>query len=175
MEGFQPFNFFKLVEELKEKGELQPPVGNKLLFSKGEFKVMVVGGPNTRTDFHWECGEEWFFQIQGKLRLRTKKKEDAPIEDIILTDGDMYLLPPRVYHSPQREEGSVGIVIERERGAQEDHDKLCWFCQDCGQKLYEETFHCTDLGSQLAPVIKKYYSDEKLRTCKACGWVEPAP
>lgn len=65
--GFKlPLNFFKWVEENKHL--LQPPVGNSMLFDQGgnlfsikfillEFKVMVVGGPNTRSDYHIEDGE----------------------------------------------------------------------------------------------------------------------
>ena len=37
----------------------------------GTRTVMFVGGPNTREDFHLEQGSEFFFQIQGNMRLPT--------------------------------------------------------------------------------------------------------
>ena len=42
---------------LEEHGpSLKPPVANKLLF-EGDLKVMVVGGPNQRRDYHLQEGE----------------------------------------------------------------------------------------------------------------------
>lgn len=36
---------------------LEPPVMNKLMFGAGQLKVMYVGGPNIRSDYHLEEGE----------------------------------------------------------------------------------------------------------------------
>ncbi|CEL99983.1 unnamed protein product [Vitrella brassicaformis CCMP3155] len=175
MEGFQPFNFWKFLE--KHRDQLKPPVGNKMIYNEGEFKVMVVGGPNTRTDYHWEVGPEWFFQLQGDMCLKVARDDpttgEMRFEDVHIREGDMYMLPPRVYHSPQRSEGSVGLVIERDRRPDEEHDRLTWFCELCKALIYQDTFHCTDLGKQLKPVIEAYYGpDAGRRTCKKCGWVE---
>lgn len=36
---------------------LEPPVMNKLMYGAGQLKVMYVGGPNIRSDYHLEEGE----------------------------------------------------------------------------------------------------------------------
>lgn len=36
---------------------LEPPVMNKLMYGAGQLKVMFVGGPNIRSDYHLEEGE----------------------------------------------------------------------------------------------------------------------
>lgn len=167
-----PYNLTAWIEENRHL--LKPPVGNKMVWKDSEFLVMVVGGPNKRKDFHVEEGEEFFHQIEGDITLRIM--EDGKPRDIEIREGDIYLLPPRVPHSPQRPANTVGLVIERVRKAGE-LDHLCWFCEDCGEVLHDAAFQLEDLGSQLKPIIENYYADEALRTCKACGTVmqPPAP
>lgn len=150
---------------------LKPPVGNKLIF-QDEFKVMLVAGPNSRTDYHVEPGEEWFYQLEGNMTL--KVVTDGQFYDIHMSAGDTLCLPSGVPHSPQREANSLGIVIERERKPGE-FDYLRWYCQkpDCRNKLYEERFFCQDLTRDLSPIIERYFTDEILRTCGKCGFVEP--
>ncbi len=80
----------------------------------------------------------------------------------------MFLLPPKVPHSPQRSEGSIGLVIERYRTFNEE-DGFMWFCENCGNKLYEEKFVLTDIASQLPKVMETFYSSEELKTCSNCG------
>lgn len=152
---------------------LKPPVGNKLLYS-GEFKVMVVAGPNTRTDYHIEAGEEWFYQMEGSMVLRVVHGGD--FYDVPLDAGDTFCLPPGVPHSPQRSAGSIGLVIERERRDGE-LDVLQWYCQNeqCRNILFRAQFVCKDLVKDLPPIIEEYYADDEKRTCAACGFVEPRP
>ena len=45
----QPLHLPSWIEQNKDK--LKPPVNNFLVHN-GEFIVMVIGGPNRRTDFH---------------------------------------------------------------------------------------------------------------------------
>lgn len=151
---------------------LKPPVGNKMMWGDGEFLVMVVGGPNARKDFHVEDGEELFFQIEGDIVVRIL--EDGKPRDIQVREGEIFLLPAGIPHSPQRPAGTIGMVVERMRKPDEI-DHLKWFCERCGEVLHDATFHCKDLGTQLKPVIEGFFADEKVRTCRKCGAVMQAP
>jgi 3-hydroxyanthranilate 3,4-dioxygenase len=151
---------------------LKPPVGNKMVWQDRDFLVMVVGGPNQRKDFHIEEGEEFFYQIEGDITLRVM--EDGKPRDIPIREGEIFLLPAGVPHSPQRPAGTVGMVIERRRRESED-DHLRWYCDKCGDILFDSQFHLVDLGKQLKPIIEEFYSREDLRTCKKCGTVMQVP
>jgi len=165
-----PYNLKAWVEENRE--QLRPPVGNKMVWRDSEFLVMVVGGPNRRKDFHVEEGEEFFYQIEGDITLRVM--EEGGPRDIEIKQGEIFLLPPRVPHSPQRPANTVGMVIERVRKAGE-LDHLRWFCEGCGEVLHDSSFQLEDLGSQLKPIIENFYADETLRTCESCGAVMAVP
>lgn len=150
---------------------LKPPVGNKCIVD-GDFIVMVVGGPNQRSDFHYDEGPEFFHQIEGEMVLRVQ--EDGAVRDIPIRAGEVFYLPPRVPHSPQRMAGGIGLVIERRRLPHEQ-DGLLWYCARCNHKLYEEYFTLHDIEQDFPPVFARYYADPALRTCTACGHYHPAP
>lgn len=160
----KPFNFKKWIDENRHL--LKPPVGNKQVYEDSEFIVMVVGGPNARKDYHWEEGEEFFYQLEGDIIVRIQ--EDDKAVDIPVKEGDIFLLPARVPHSPVRPENSVGLVIERKRNANEK-DGLLWFCEKCNNKLYDEYFYLNSIEKDFLPVFRKFYASEELRTCKKCG------
>lgn len=164
-----PLNLQSWIEEHRHL--LKPPVGNKVVHD-GDFIVMVVGGPNARTDYHWDEGAEWFYQIEGEMILRIQ--EDGEVRDIPIRAGEIFLLPPRVPHSPQRMSGSIGLVIERKRLPHED-DGLMWFCERCNHKLYEEFFHLEDIEQDFPPVFDRFYASPERRTCGNCGHLNPAP
>jgi 3-hydroxyanthranilate 3,4-dioxygenase len=153
---------------------LKPPVGNAMVFKDGEFLVMIVGGPNRRKDFHVEDGEEFFYQIEGDITLRVM--DEGRIREIPIREGEIFLLPAGIPHSPQRPANTVGMVIERARIA-EERDHLRWYCESCGEVLHDASFQLKDLGTQLKPIIENFYADPTLRTCKGCGAVmqPPAP
>ncbi|RMG83260.1 MAG: 3-hydroxyanthranilate 3,4-dioxygenase [Bacteroidetes bacterium] len=164
----RPFNLQKWIEENRDL--LKPPVGNKNLYPEGEdFIVMIVGGPNARKDYHYNETEEWFYQIEGDINVRIQ--EDGKAVDIPIREGEMFLLPAKVPHSPMRGENTVGLVIERVRKGTGLKDGLLWFCDKCNHKLYEEYFELTNIEKDFLPVFKKFYSSEDLRTCKNCGHV----
>lgn len=164
------YNLKAWVEENRDL--LKPPVGNKMVYRDSEFLVMVVGGPNRRKDFHIEDGEEFFYQIEGDITVRIM--DDGKPRDIPIREGEMFLLPAKVPHSPQRPENSVGMVIERVR-KEGELDHLRWYCESCGEILHDASFQLVDLGSQLKPVIENFYADESLRTCKHCNAVMQPP
>ena|SRR6185295_5078863 len=158
-----PFNLQKWIDD--NRPLLKPPVGNKMIYNDG-FMVMVVGGPNQRADFHVNPTEELFYQIEGDIVLRVM--EDGTPRDIPIKQGDMFLLPARVPHSPQRPANTVGLVIERTR-PEEANDHMRWFCRACGAVVHDAEFHLVDLGKQLKPIIEKFQSTPELRVCKNCG------
>ena len=162
----RPFNFQKWIDEHRHL--LKPPVGNKLVYEDAEFIVMVVGGPNARKDYHWEEGEEFFYQLEGDVMV--KIQEDGKSVEVPIKEGEIFLLPPRVPHSPIRPENTVGLVIERKRKLDEK-DGLLWYCDNCNSKLYEEYFHLKNIENDFQVVFKKFYASEELRTCKQCGTV----
>jgi 3-hydroxyanthranilate 3,4-dioxygenase len=167
----QPFNIKKWIDENRHL--LKPPVGNQQVFKASEdYIVMVVGGPNSRKDYHYEDGEELFYQLEGSITVKTI--QDGKNVDVQIKEGDMFLLPPHIPHCPQRPAGTIGLVIERIR-KQEEMDSCIWFCEKCGNKLYEESFAMTDIVKQLPAVMNKFYSDLNLRTCKNCGTVMEPP
>lgn len=160
-----PFNFKKWIDEHRHL--LKPPVGNQMVWQDREFIVMVVGGPNSRTDFHIDESEEFFYQLEGDINLRII--EDGKPRDLPIREGDIFLLPPKVPHSPQRPAGTVGLVIERRRQPHE-LDGFAWFCPRCDSKLYEEFLHVSNIVTQLPPVFDRFYGNPAHCTCQACGF-----
>lgn len=163
------FNFQQWIDEHRHL--LKPPVGNKCIID-GDFIVMIVGGPNQRTDYHYEEGPEFFHQLEGEMVLRIQ--EGGQPRDIPIKAGEIFYLPPRIPHSPQRMPGSVGLVIERKRLAHEQ-DGLMWFCDRCNHKLYESYFHLVDIEKQFMAVFDSFYASIDRRMCSACGHLNPAP
>lgn len=162
----RPFNFQKWIDEHRHL--LKPPVGNKQVYEDAEFIVMVVGGPNARKDYHWEEGEEFFYQLEGDITV--KIQEDGKAVEVPIKEGEIFLLPARVPHSPIRPANTVGLVIERKRNADEK-DGLLWFCDNCNHKLYEEYFPLNSIEKDFLPVFRKFYASEDLRTCDECGTI----
>jgi 3-hydroxyanthranilate 3,4-dioxygenase len=150
---------------------LKPPVGNKCIVD-GDFIIMIVGGPNARTDYHLDEGPEFFYQLEGEMVL--KVQDDGQVRDIPIRAGELFYLPPRVPHSPQRMEASIGLVIERKRLPHEK-DGLLWFCENCNHKLYEEFFTLDSIEQDFPPVFERFYGSRDARTCAQCGHLNPAP
>lgn len=168
----RPFNLNQWIEENRHL--LKPPVGNQTVYKNtGDFIVMVVGGPNSRKDFHYNESEELFYQLEGDIVVRIQE-DDGKIVDIEIKAGDMFLLPAKVPHSPQRGANTAGLVIEKVRQGNE-MDGFLWFCEQCDHKLYEEYFKLTDIVTQLLPIMEHFYSDEHKRTCKKCGHIMQPP
>ncbi|MGZ3883331.1 MAG: 3-hydroxyanthranilate 3,4-dioxygenase [Bacteroidia bacterium] len=166
----RPFNFKKWIEDNRHL--LKPPVNNKVVYKDAEFIVMVVGGPNSRKDYHFNESEEFFYQLEGNIIVQIQ--EDGKAVEVPINEGDIFLLPPRVPHNPKRPANTIGLVMERKRRSTEK-DGLLWFCEKCNHKLYEEYFDLTDIQSQFQAVFSKFYGSEELRTCKKCGTVMAPP
>jgi 3-hydroxyanthranilate 3,4-dioxygenase len=150
---------------------LKPPVANKCIVD-GDFIVMIVGGPNQRTDYHVEEGPEFFYQLEGEMVLRIQ--QDGQMREVPIRAGEIFYLPPRVPHSPQRMAHSIGLVIERKRLPHE-LDGLEWYCERCNHQLYAERFPLTNIETQFPAVFERFYRSREHRSCKACGHLNPAP
>ncbi|KAI8450676.1 3-hydroxyanthranilate 3,4-dioxygenase 2 [Phakopsora pachyrhizi] len=151
-------------------------VNNFCLYDGKDFITMVVGGPNTRSDYHVNQTEEWFYQVKGDMLLKVVNNENE-FQDIKIREGEMFLLPANTPHNPCRFENTVGLVMERKR-PENSIDRLRWYCpntssHDQPQLIREVSFHCEDLGVQLKPFINEWIKDEALRKCGNCGQVAP--
>ncbi|MGD2166858.1 MAG: 3-hydroxyanthranilate 3,4-dioxygenase [Gammaproteobacteria bacterium] len=164
MELLPPFNLQQWIAEHREL--LKPPVANREIYAGSEFIVMIVGGPNARSDFHVDVGPELFYQIEGDMLLRTV--QDGAFVDIPIRAGEMFLLPPLLPHSPQRFPDTIGLVVERQRHPNE-LDGFQWYCSACGNKLHERYLHVADIVEDLPPVLREFADSESLRTCPNCG------
>ncbi|MBL7893702.1 MAG: 3-hydroxyanthranilate 3,4-dioxygenase [Bacteroidia bacterium] len=167
----RPFNFKKWIDENRHL--LKPPVNNKVVYKDAEFIVMVVGGPNSRKDYHYNESEEFFYQLEGDVIVQIQ--ENGKAVEVPIKEGEIFLLPPRVPHNPRRFKNTIGLVMERKRRDGEK-DGLMWFCEKCNEKLYDEYFTLTDITNQFQAIFEKFYNSKDLRTCKKCGHVmEPPP
>lgn len=163
----KPFNLQQWIEDNRDL--LKPPVGNKNLYVEaGDFIVMIVGGPNARKDYHYNESEEWFYQIQGDITVRIQ--EDGKPVDVEIKEGEMFLLPGNIPHSPMRGENTVGLVIELVR-KNDMTDGLMWFCDECNNKLHEFKFPLKDIENDFQSRFREFYGSEELRTCSDCGHV----
>ena len=163
-----PFNFQKWIEEHRDL--LKPPVCNKQVFEDDDFIVMVVGGPNGRRDYHYDEGPEFFYQLEGEMLLKTQ--QDGKVVDYPIKAGEIFLLPPKIPHSPVRYESSIGLVVERKR-LDDELDGLMWYCENCNHQLYETYFKLQNIEKDFLPVFDDFFADELLRTCDECGTVMP--
>ena len=166
----RPINLKKWIDENRHL--LKPPVSNKVVWEDSDFIVMVVGGPNSRKDYHFQEEEEFYYQVEGDINVRVQ--EDGKAVDIPIREGEMFLLPPRTRHSPMRGPNTVGLVIEHKKHEHEK-DGLLWFCENCNNKLYEEYFELTNIMTQFQTVFAKFYGSLDLRTCKKCGHIMEPP
>lgn len=167
----KPFNLQAWIDENRQL--LKPPVGNKNLYADaGDYIVMIVGGPNARKDFHFNETEELFYQLEGDINVRVQ--DEGKVVDIPVRAGEMFLLPARVPHRPERPAHTVGLVIETKRTEPETQDGLIWYCENCNNKLHEYRFHLENIEKDFLPRFREFYSSQELRTCNNCGTVMEA-
>lgn len=164
----EPFNLQQWIND--NRGILKPPVGNKNLYVEaGDFIVMVVGGPNARKDYHFNESEELFYQIEGDITVKIQENGNA--REILIKEGEIFLLPGNVPHSPIRGENTVGLVIEKVRKGTDLVDGLMWFCDDCNHLLHEYKFPLSNIEKDFIPRFKEFYASVEKRTCKKCAKV----
>jgi 3-hydroxyanthranilate 3,4-dioxygenase len=163
------FNFQEWIDEHRHL--LKPPVCNQQVFEENDFIVMVVGGPNQRNDYHDDPVKEFFYQLEGDMVL--KVFDQGEFYDVVIREGEIFMLPPHVRHSPQRPmAGSVGLVIEPKRpdGAK---DAFEWYCFECGGLVHRVEVLLQSIVDDLPPLYEAFYADENARTCSQCGARHP--
>lgn len=165
-----PINFKKWIDDNRHL--LKPPVGNKVVYENTEFIVMVVGGPNSRKDYHYNESEEFFYQLEGDVVVTIQ--DEGKAVQVPIKQGEIFLLPPKVPHNPQRGINTVGLVMERKR-RENEKDGLLWFCEKCNTKLYEKYFALTNIMTQFQSTFEAFYGSLELRTCTKCGHVMEPP
>ena len=169
MSRLAAFNFQKWIDEHRHL--LKPPVGNQQIWEDADLMVTVVGGPNKRTDYHDDPVEEFFYQLEGDMVL--KLYDGKEFYDVPIREGEIFLLPAHMRHSPQRpQEGSIGLVIEPKRQTGE-FDAIEWYCFDCNALVFRAELQLTSIVKDLPPVYDKFYASEEDRTCPNCGVVHP--
>jgi 3-hydroxyanthranilate 3,4-dioxygenase len=150
----------------ENSAHFKPPVGNKYLYSGRDFFVMIIKGPNARNDFHQVDSEEFFIQLKGDIVVRIRDTDG--IKDMVVREGETFFIPPNVPHSPQRGPDTLGMVIERRRPETEP-EHLMFFCEKCGELVYDKEFVCADIVQHFARAMEEFWADPVLSTCKKCG------
>lgn len=169
MHALLPKNLWQWIEENREGFE--PPVGNKVIWEESQFTAMVVRGPNARRDFHIDPSDEIFYQLRGDIAVEYLDA-DKRRQQSIVGEGEIFLLPAMVPHSPHRPADTWGLVVEIRRRP-DQMESLLWICDRCDAPLHQVTMHVANIESELRAAIERFDASEELRTCSACGWVHP--
>jgi 3-hydroxyanthranilate 3,4-dioxygenase len=168
MEPLAAFGLWQWIEQ--HRAAFEPPVGNKVIWEDSQFTAMVIRGPNARRDFHIDPSDEIFFMLKGTMTLETL--EEGRRRTRTIREGEMCLVPALTPHSPHRPAGTWGLVIEIKR-APSQTESLLWLCDACDAMLHEVTMHVADIEKELKSAIESFDANVALRTCKACGHVQP--
>lgn len=167
----RPFNFAEWIDEHRD--QLKPPVANKQVFADAGMIVMVVGGGNERTDYHDDPRDEFFYQLRGDMVLRIMEEPGQPPVDLQITEGDIFLAPAHLRHSPQRPDpDSIGLVVEYSRDPDE-LDGFEWYCATCNNLVHRVEVQVQSIEDDLPPLFAAFNDSVADRTCAVCGTVHP--
>ncbi len=165
-----PFNLMQWIEDHKE--EFKAPVMNKQFYKEANDVIVFVSmGPNTRNDYHVNPTEELFFQLKGDIAVRIRPLDGSPPHEVVIREGEMWLLPRLVPHRPQRPADTLGLIVEfpRPEGTQ---DGLRWYCENDTHLVHEATFRLKHVDADLHKIMDEFWNGpEDIRTCKECGTI----
>lgn len=156
---------------------LKPPVSNRQLFTDADDVIVFVsGGPNTRNDYHVNPTEELFYQIKGNIAVRIRPLDGSKPHDIIIKEGELFLLPRWIPHRPQRPAGTYGLIAEFPRGldskGKPQMDGLRWYCPKCDHLVHEAKWVLRKIDEDLKIIMEGFWGGPaKNRTCRQCGHV----
>lgn len=169
----QKFSVLSLSRWIEEnRHHLKPPVSNKQFFIESEDSIVFISaGPNTRNDFHVNPTEELFYQLEGDIAVRVRPLDGSPPKEVVVREGEMFLLPRRVPHRPQRPAGTLGLIIEFPRPAGEK-DGLQWYCPKCDELVYDARWVLKKIDEDLKVIMEDFWGGpESRRTCRKCNTV----
>jgi 3-hydroxyanthranilate 3,4-dioxygenase len=168
MKPLAAFGLWAWIEE--HRAAFEPPVGNKVIWDDSQFTAMVIRGPNARRDFHVDPSDEIFYMLKGDMVL--EYLEGGQRRARTIREGEMFLVPALTPHSPHRPPDTWGLVVEIKRAATQT-ESLLWLCERCDARLHEVTMHVADIEKELRTAIERFDASRELRTCGACGHVQP--
>jgi 3-hydroxyanthranilate 3,4-dioxygenase len=168
MDALVAFGLWKWVEE--HRGAFEPPVGNKVIWEDSQFTAMIVRGPNARRDFHVDPSDEIFYMLRGDMTIETIR--DGRRAEHVIREGELFLVPALTPHAPHRPADTWGLVVEVKR-APHQTESLRWYCERCDALLHDVTMHVADIERELKSAIQAFDASAALRTCRACGHVQP--
>lgn len=169
MKELETVDLVKLIEQTTKERK-----GRTVVWQDSESIAFLSRGRKRRMDFHVDPSDEVTLQLRGEQRLHYLTPEGEE-KVAVLEPLQMVLCPGGVPHSPRVSDDSWFIVFERVRRS-EEQDRFMWFCESCGEKVYEVEVHVGDYRSDpVSQVHRDFYGDEDRRTCKACGAVVPTP
>jgi 3-hydroxyanthranilate 3,4-dioxygenase len=180
MTAFPPLSAIKLdlQEWIKQNAKhLTPPVSNKQLFTDSSDVILFVsGGPNTRNDYHVNPTEELFYQLKGTVAVRVRPLDGSKPHDVIIKQGELFLLPRWVPHRPQRPANTVGLIAEFPRGLDEQgqpqKDALRWYCPNCDHLVHEAKWVLNKIDQDLKLIMNAFWDGpESNRTCHKCNHI----
>lgn len=166
----KPFNLMQWIRD--NDHEFKKPVMNKQFFKGADDVIVFVSkGPNTRNDYHVNPTEELFYQLEGDIALRVRPLDGTPPHDVVIREGEMFLLPRHVPHRPQRPDQTLGLIVEFPR-PEGTEDKLQWYCPEDKHLVFEASFRLEHIDRDLHRIMDEFWNGpEERRTCPECGKV----
>jgi len=174
-QSFETINILKWVQEHPEA--FTPPVMNRQFFHESSDAIVFVSvGPNTRNDYHVNATEELFYQLKGDIAVRVRPLDGSPPRDVVVREGELFLLPRWVPHRPQRPADTIGLIVEFPRGVdgngQPHKDGLRWYCPSCDTLVHEAQFELAHIDRDLHEIMDNFWNGPAdVRTCPGCGTV----
>ncbi|TSK42140.1 3-hydroxyanthranilate 3,4-dioxygenase [Bagarius yarrelli] len=127
-------NIDKWIKE--NEASFLPPVCNKLMYFH-QLNVMLVGGPNTRKDFHIEEGEEGCLFDSNFKTVSSQYNQKCH-----RMSADSTYSPAGCFFKPR------------------------YYVDNSTDILFERWFYCENLGTQLVPVIQEFMASKQHKTGK---------
>src|ERR1043166_601655 len=91
---------FNVEEYFKTPAQDWGPRPVRVIWESSDYVTLLARGPSMGKEFHVGRGDEIFYQIQGELYFHYVADGERKL--IHLKQGESFLLPARIPHSPRR-------------------------------------------------------------------------